>query len=249
MKRRLGLASIVSVVMLLGFLAIQPIAAGRSSRVQPNARVSFHDVTILGDARLIDGRLRLTSSDTSQVGGGWITEQRPVASGFRATFTFRLKHMTDGGSDGFAFVIQNDSLAALGPGPRGGTGQELGYDGIPNSLAVEFDTYSNGDYHDPLSDHVSVHTLGTLPNSADEQASLGAADVPALGDGLTHRVVIKYRAHRLTVHFDGVRILLVQVQLDTTLTLNEGAAWVGFTGATGGGSQEHWINRLNYRAS
>ena len=42
------------------------------------------------------------------------------------------------GADGFAFVLQNDRRFALGEG-----GMSLGYGGIANSLAVEFDTYYN----------------------------------------------------------------------------------------------------------
>lgn len=46
------------------------------------------------------------------------------------------------GGDGFAFVLQRDpnGTAALGAGGRG-----LGYEGIANSVAVEFDTWFNPD--------------------------------------------------------------------------------------------------------
>lgn len=40
------------------------------------------------------------------------------------------------GGDGFAFVIQNQAPTALGHG-----GMELGYGGIQNSIAVEFDSW------------------------------------------------------------------------------------------------------------
>ena len=43
-----------------------------------------------------------------------------------------------GGGDGFAFVIQG-----AGPDALGDRGGDLGYGGIPDSVAVEFDMYDN----------------------------------------------------------------------------------------------------------
>jgi hypothetical protein len=56
------------------------------------------------------------------------------------TFTVRLHEGTQPiYANGFAFVIQAISANALGVG-----GQGLGYQGIPDSVAVKFDTYTNG---------------------------------------------------------------------------------------------------------
>jgi hypothetical protein len=245
MTRRTGFACIVSVVLLLGFTAVPTAAAAADHHgARVDSPISFDDFTLVGDAMVINERLRLTSNEGGQVGGGWLTEQQAVAGGFRAAFTYKLTHQTEGGSDGFAFVIQNDGLAALGEGGGG-----IGYHGIPNSLAVEFDTFANSLWSDPILDHVSVHTRGTRENTANETASIGSTELPNLGDGLRHRVVVRYAEPRLSVHFDGVRILFVRVHLDTKLSLSDGAAWVGFTAATGGGTQEHWITRFDYTVS
>ena len=79
-----------------------------------------------------------------------------------------------------AFVIQEDRVDALGGG-----GQDLGYGGINNSLAVEFDTYYNPGEIDPYENHVSVHTRGWRhPNSPNHTYSLGHTNrVPDLTDG------------------------------------------------------------------
>ena len=47
-------------------------------------------------------------------------------------------HCRARGADGVAFVLQGQSAAELGEG-----GAQMGYGGIPNSLAVEFDTWYN----------------------------------------------------------------------------------------------------------
>ena len=72
------------------------------------------------------------------------------------------------GADGFTFVIQNSDSSLFGGGGSsalGSTGGGLGYAGIPNSLAVEFDTWFNPVLGDPNGNHISVHTAGTLQNT------------------------------------------------------------------------------------
>src|SRR5207342_2906592 len=91
--------------------------------------------------------LRLTPAVGGQTGAAWFTaDQQFAALAFETTFQFQL-HVngaapTDG-SDGFVFLIQNTAPTYLAGG--GGT---LGYDGLRNSLAVEFDTFQNGEVND-----------------------------------------------------------------------------------------------------
>jgi Bacterial lectin len=99
------------------------------------------------------------------------TGQQPVTSGFTAYFQFQIhtaaKCCPPG--DGFAFVIQNatstdPSYGAAGAGDtaRGIDDGGMGYTGIPNSLAIEFDTVM--DPWDPSSNHVAVQSCGTKTN-------------------------------------------------------------------------------------
>lgn len=87
-----------------------------------------------------------------------------------------------------AFVIQGEGLDALG-----GNGKGMGYGGINNSLAVEFDTYYNFEVNDPYENHVSIQTRGWRnPNNEDHVYSLGHSnDVPDLTDGIMN-IRIKY---------------------------------------------------------
>jgi hypothetical protein len=197
--------------------------------------------------------LRLTPSDSSQRGSAWLPTKERVAWGFRSTFQLRVTEPrgfadTDGsGADGFAFVIQNDGLSALG-----GAGRELGYAGIPNSLAIEFDTWQNSELGDPNSNHISVHTRGTMPNSADETGHLGLTSaIPYLSDGGRHRASIRYLPPDrsapgfLAVYVDDAPIpdLSLELDLSQVLRLDNGRAFIGFTASTGGASDRHEILR------
>jgi glucose/arabinose dehydrogenase len=195
-------------------------------------------------ARAAGNRLRLTPSLTARVGAAWYTTPQSVAAGFSTTFTFSISSPSAGGADGFAFVVQRAGTATAG-----GDGCRIGYDGIPASLAVEFDTYLSGTcaagtVSDPSDNHVSVHTRGALPNSAMESASIGLSSaIPDLSDGAVHTVRIDYTPGVLFVFVDDLQTPRVAAPLDlaTTLPLDQGRAWVGFTAATGGAAQNHDI--------
>jgi hypothetical protein len=80
-----------------------------------------------------------------------------------------------------AFVLQGEGYNALG---RNGKG--IGYSGINNSLAVEFDTYFNHEVNDPYENHISVHSRGWRhANDENHLYSLGHTnDIPDLTDGI-----------------------------------------------------------------
>ena len=181
----------------------------------------YNDQDVL---RLTNGQLGEPPSST------WFKIPQPVNSGFTTYFRFQIHNAAiccDPG-DGLAFVIQNSSstdasygahgagLTAVGVGNGG-----LGYAGIPNSLAIEFDTAANA--WDPTlngSNHVAVqgcglktngpvHTSGTytiyhnnnvtsclVGSSLDNNNSLPHLGVNCSGnscaDGTPHDVVIEY---------------------------------------------------------
>jgi hypothetical protein len=200
------------------------------------------DVTFNGSAAFGPGGskfFRLTPSAPAQVGSVWLTNKRFVGDGFRTSFYFRISNPGGiEGADGFAFVVQNDSNTALGSAGGG-----IGYDGIPKSVAVEFDTYQNvfGCASDPDNNHISIHTDGTNPNSVDECFSVGSTSIiPNLSDGNVHFVQIGYVSGKMSVWVDGSLVLSKAVSL-TPAVDSLGRAYLGFTAATGAGYEIHDI--------
>ncbi|MEM6571351.1 MAG: PQQ-dependent sugar dehydrogenase [Planctomycetota bacterium] len=187
---------------------------------------------LVGAAGQSGNALRLTPATPNEAGAAWATTRQDVTSPFTCQFTFRAS----GGADGLAFVVQRDAVDAIGA-----AGEELGYGGIANSIAIEFDTFGSLLPLDPSENHVSVHTGGAGPNSASHTVSLGASSLlPDLDDDAVHTVRIEYVPGMLQVFVDDT-IPALQIALDVaaTLGLPDGTAWVGFTAATGGTTQTH----------
>jgi Bacterial lectin len=237
--RAIGPSLALAVGVLMAVWLLLPAAA--------SAHVKSRWQTV-GSAALQDGRLVLTESVGGQAGAAWQVPAVKLPPRFQATFDFSLSQPM-GAADGFAFVIQGAAGDALG-----GAGGGIGYTGIPNSVAVEFDTWPNsaGDFGSPTSvadpsvPHISVHTRGPEPNDVDEQYSLGATtDVPPLSDGARHSVTISYKRHALSVTLDGQPKLSVPINIRERLELRHRRVWFGFTAATGDATQRHEI--LSYR--
>lgn len=118
------------------------------------------------------------------------TDVRTVSSAYmQEVRTRRYSRCALTPSDGFALVLYDP----LGPPGVGSGGNGLGYDGLPFSVAVEFDTRGDEERGEPSVAHVAVHSLGAAPNSADHAARLGAAtNVPDLTDGAVHALRLRY---------------------------------------------------------
>ncbi len=152
----------------------------------------------------------------------WFSVPQKVVDGFTSWFAFKI---TPNGTtaDGIAFVIQNASgggndtdtgCAEQGSGVStiGAVGGCMGYGGIDNSVALEFDTYLNG--WDSNANHIALQSCGAgVANSPDHSTcnvslTLNDTSVPALvlnpttstanptavtlADGNVHQVVVIY---------------------------------------------------------
>ncbi len=217
---------------------------------------------IVGNVVVVRDVLRLTPDVEWRSGAVWYATRVPVAAGFRTTFTFRITAADDSSADGLAFVVQNSASDALG-----GQGGNIGYGqcielpnpgGIPNSLAIEFDTYPNSSVNglftvdDPNDNHISVHTRGAEANGSDEFYSLGSApSVADLKDGNVHTATITYTPGTLTVLLDGAKLVVpyrfaaggkyANGSDAPGLVLEGGTAWVGITSSTGISHSNHDI--------
>jgi Legume lectin domain len=200
----------------------------------------FSDIsglTLNGNAATSDDFLQVGQLATYRIGSVFYTEQVNVAEGFTTAFTL---WMVPGGSyttaDGMAFVIQNSGVNALGDNTGG-----PGYQGMANSLAVEFDTFMNDQLGDPNNNHVGVQSCGTAPNSLDHtsQCNFGLqAHLPVeLARGKPFQVTITYApansGSELSISINNQLVLTSAVHLDALLDLNGNDAWVGFTAGSG----------------
>lgn len=213
-------------------------------------------------------QLMLTSSGAiNSANALWFQTQINVASGFQTRFSFRVEDPQGQGAEGFAFVLQNDNAS-----PFGGAGGDLGYSGILNSLAIEFDMHQDVANSDPNNNHVSFHTRGGVGNNPLEQAPvsidssactggsgsmywLTTTNLENFADGKTHHVTINYFGDMKVLHVTVDNAVSPQLQctldLEYTLDLMLGnMSWVGFTGSTGPGSatillEDWWMEDVN----
>ncbi len=209
--------------------------------------------------------LRLTANQGGWATSAWYQAPQPVANGFTTTFAFQLGSTSTYNADGFAFVIQNSSLSALGSGGcgigfGGSTSGCASSSGIPNSVAIEFNTYPNGAGVDPSSDDVTIQNCGGItPNSVDLTCSLKYNDLTGkinLTDGNVHVAAITYTPSALStcgatstqtcstldVVLDGVDLFPGGVLFNlSTIGLSGSSAYVGFTAGTGGGNDDQDI--------
>ena len=191
--RKMSTKSIVLAITVL-FVVAAPLMAQNPSFSDFSSTANLQ---LNGSAAQVNNILQLNPSLQNQAGSAWYTLLQPVAGGFSTTFSFKITNPSNPTADGIAFVIQNSGagLQALGDGGGG-----IGYQAIPNSLAVEFDTYANPT--DPEWDetgsapanHIAIQSCGTSANSADHTlCQLGRATSPVqLANGATHIVRIDY---------------------------------------------------------
>lgn len=221
----------------LSSFVLAAATAGASAFGQCGAVFQFSDFSdtsgfsLVGRTEVVDNVLRLTKSGQDGAGAAWFTTtQAAVNAGFVTTFRFDI---SDGPADGFAFVLQADSDEALGGG-----GSDLGFAGIPRSVAIEFDTFVFDDeFPGP---HVSVQTRGIEENSSGDEYSLAHATLPEWfihADAL--EIKIEYTPGVLFVYLENEPVLFCPLDLGTLgddgpLFDGDGCAWVGFTAGAGG---------------
>jgi hypothetical protein len=105
------------------------------------------------------------------------------------------------GGDGFAFVVHLDKNETEAIGIDG---HELGYGGISNSIAIEFDTWTNVNTqgsNDFFHDHIAIHSMSINGNTAGELSALGFARPVELADGKVHQIKIQYLPYVAVKYF------------------------------------------------
>jgi hypothetical protein len=221
-----------------------PVQAQLLSFNYPNFS-STTGLTLVGTTQVTANQLELTTPANDQLGGVWYTAAKvDTRGGFNTTFQINIIPGGGDPADGMAFVMQNVANNALGGG-----GSSMGYAGLANSLAVEFDIFNLG--VESNANHIAVQSNGAQPNMWEPEFTLplgggnsGQVNVTPPLIGAPRTVRVEYRpGSRFTVFYEGTQIInLANFNLAAVPTTRgpesildaNGALWFGFTGATGG---------------
>ncbi len=207
-----------------------------------------------------DNYIRLTTNKVNQRGAVWYGKPLPVKKGFTTEFGFRMSEGSNAnpgdnsepGADGIVFVLQNAAFNSIGL-----FGGNLGYAGIPNSIAFEIDLFSNDrnqieTMNDPNGNHAAIQSNGSQPNSSVHESPWVLAVDSTLFTIKSHYKVyyakIEYNIKPNTLNFyiDSTKdfrrpaITLSSFDLGKYVSFEQSEwAIAGFTSATGTSTQNH----------
>lgn len=204
-------------------------------------------ITCVGSATSATPVLRLTPALGGQAGAAYSNTAVTLGSGGVFSTQFQFQFTQTGGiapADGITFVL---AASATGLGTGGGG---LGYAGVPNSVAIEFDTFNNGEVGGD--NHVAVDLGGALSNTGVSPYGVSSCGFSGaagcMSNGSVWTANIAYDGTTLTVSLqEGANAVqnLISTALDIPALLGTNNAFVGFTAGTGAGYENQDI--LNWQ--
>jgi MYXO-CTERM domain-containing protein len=220
--------------------AAAPLAADAATVINFTNFSNCATLQLNGNAACVSNVLRVTPATFSQSGSAFSLTLIPLGPGnsFSTVFSFRISNSGgagdgDGlGADGLTFTVQPNAATA------GGGGGGIGYQGIPNSVALEFDTWNNGvAAGDPDGNHVGVDVNGSVFSVAT------APIATRMNDGNVWWAWIDYDGATLTLRVSQSAVrpasptLSYAVNLASVLGTTQ--TYVGFTSGTGAAFGDH----------
>jgi hypothetical protein len=194
------------------------------------------DMVANGSAQFTAENLLRLNNNFGQAGSAF-TLQRVGDRGFTTSFQVRLHEGTQPNpADGFTFTLQADGPTALG-----GTGGSLGYQGVPNSVAVKFDVFNNEGETD---NSTGLFFNGDFPGLPHRSGEVNIALDPA-------NVNLRSQSIKtITLTYDGTTLtetihdpapgqtnggnFTTTYTVDIASVVGADTAFAGFTGGTGG---------------
>jgi uncharacterized repeat protein (TIGR02543 family) len=206
----------------------------------PDFSQNTGDLQINRNASIVNGNiLQLTPNKTYQAGSAFYKKEYSLVNdrSFSTYFSFKLSGQGGiGQADGIVFALQTVANTA------GSAGGGLGFAGLNPAVGVEFDTWHNSENNDPPSPHIGIDINGSVKSAATALTPWN------IRNGDVYYAWIDYNGPSKTIE---VRLnttadrpadpVLTYNNLDLNSILNQSEVYVGFTGATGGASQEQDI--------
>ncbi len=191
-----------------------------------------------------DNCYRLTTEISSQAGSMWALEQVNLENDFVLDFDINLGSIDDFGADGIYFVLQpiSTSLGSIGGG--------IGFAGITPAIGIEFDTWQNNNYNDPVPDHIAIMQNGDLDhfgiNNLAGPEPIFASSANA-EDGNYHHVRFTWDAtdQMLSAYVECELRVSYQGDIVNDIFSGDPNVFWGFTSATGFYFNNHEVC-LNY---
>jgi gliding motility-associated-like protein len=221
----------IVVIFLLLSTILNP--GSLNAQLQPN---------LIGDASDIGNNCFVITADNyNQRGGVWYNNPIDFSNDFIISFQGNFGNKDTNGADGMALVFKGNPTPELG-----NAGAGIGYQGISPSLAVEFDTWRNEIFGDPIWDHLAVVGNGVpdhngINNLAGPvQASATSEDVE---DGLVHEIKIEWSATSaiFRVYFDCEVRIELNLDVMNHIFSGDNSVYFGFVASTGSFANLHQV--------
>ncbi|GAB3540563.1 hypothetical protein GCM10027443_38660 [Pontibacter brevis] len=202
-----------------------------------------------GDAvKLSDQCFKITEDHEWRYGYIWWQEKIDLSQPVELEFTIYLGTKDEDGADGIAFLFHNDPR---GLEARGSLGEGFGL-GAPNpispSVAIEFDTYDNtndsyiNNKADIAADHTTILYNGNTPAPRFKAVQIDPNSVD-VENNQCHTYTIRWNpaTQELKFFFDGVERFTHKDDIIRNVFNGNPMVYYGFTGSTGGKSNEQTI--------
>ena len=201
-------------------------------------------LAIRGNAKLNGTALEINDGLAGEASAVWYGQPLSIAN-FISDFNFQMTPASTTSADGMAFVIQNSSITALGPS-GGGLGYGGTTGGIPNSVAVKFDLFSNSG-EGP--DSTGLYTNGAAPTVPATDLSSSGID---LHSGHIFNVHMSYDGTNLSMSITDATtnaVFTTSWPINIPATVGASTAYVGFTGGTGGSAITTNVNSWSFSSA
>lgn len=199
-------------------------------------------LTLNGAATTSGNTLRVTPATGSQGGSAFSTTSISLNSNASFSTAFQFQFTAPGGAhdgqglgaDGLVFVLQTNSNSV------GGIGGGIGYDGITNSVGIEFDSWNNGSIDNNSSNHIGFDFGGSMNSSALAEITEGD-----LNNQQTWNAWVDYNGAtqlleaRLSQSSIRPTNAILSLTRDLAADLGSTNAFVGFTSGTGAAWANH----------